>query len=78
MHVFGLLLLLVQVGLPPVNAAPMAPDPVIIMDDGQIVYLAEHPTHRVVTVVLCLTYAILLALAQGMLMKWKCSSMSRV
>lgn len=71
MHVFGLLLLLVQVGLPYVNAAPMAPDPVIIMDDGHIVYLAEHPTHRVVTVVLCLFYAILLALAQGMSDPWK-------
>jgi hypothetical protein len=65
MHTFRSLLVLWQVGLPLVYAAPIQNDPIIIGDDDSIVYLAEHPAHRIAAIVLCISYAFLLALAQG-------------
>jgi hypothetical protein len=65
MHTLGVLLVVLQVGLPHVNAVPMKTDPIIIDGDNRVVFLAEHPDHRTITVVLCIFYAFLLALAQG-------------
>jgi hypothetical protein len=54
-------------GSPFVTASPvpLAPDPIIITSGDTIIYLAEHPDHRVTVVVLCIFYASLLAFAQG-------------
>jgi hypothetical protein len=65
MHTFSVLLVLGQVGLPLVRGAPLPPDPIIIGPDDRIVYLAEHPDHRIAAIILCIFYAFLLALAQG-------------
>jgi hypothetical protein len=65
LHSLGTLLMVLQVGLPHVEAAPIGDDPIIISGNDKIVYLAEHPDHRITNVVLCIFYAFLLALAQG-------------
>jgi hypothetical protein len=65
MHALGTLFLVLQVGLPHVEAVPIGEDPIIISGNDKIVYLAEHPDHRITNVVLCIFYAFLLALAQG-------------
>jgi hypothetical protein len=64
-HILRSLLVLWQVGLPLIHAAPLGPDPIIIQSDGNIVYMADHPAHRIAAIVLCIFYAFLLALAQG-------------
>lgn len=67
MHITIPIFVVLQAGLPLVTASPipLAPDPIIIEDGDKIIYLAEHPDHRVTVVVLCIFYASLLAFAQG-------------
>jgi hypothetical protein len=65
MHTLQFLLVLWQVGLPLAHAAPIRPDPIIIGDDNHIIYLVDEPAHRIAAIVLCISYAFLLALVQG-------------
>jgi hypothetical protein len=65
MHTLQCLLVLWQAGLPLVHAAPIRPDPIIIGDDNRIIYLVDEPAHRIAAIVLCISYAFLLALVQG-------------
>lgn len=67
MHITIAVIVVLQTSLPLVTAAPMplGPDPIIIEGDDNIIYMAEHPDHRITAVVMCIFYASLLAFAQG-------------
>ncbi|KAH7391127.1 hypothetical protein DE146DRAFT_663561 [Phaeosphaeria sp. MPI-PUGE-AT-0046c] len=67
MHMTTSAIVVLQAGLLAVTAAPvpLGPDPIIIEGDDNIIYMAEHPDHRVTAIVLCIFYASLLAFAQG-------------
>jgi hypothetical protein len=62
----GFLLALSQVGLPLVMGAPLETDPVTVEGHDRLTVFGQHPAYRTVTVVLCILYAFLLALAHGM------------
>lgn len=67
MHITIPVVVVLHTSLPLVVAAPMPlePDPIIIGPNDNIIYLAEHPDHRITVVVLCIFYASILAFAQG-------------
>jgi hypothetical protein len=66
MSAIGFLLALLQVGLPLVVAAPLATDSVTVEGHDHSAVFGQHTGYRTVTVVLCILYAFLLALAHGM------------
>ena len=46
------------------NALPLRLDPIIVGENG-VVNLAEQPEHRTAAVAVCISFALLLASAQG-------------
>jgi hypothetical protein len=65
MSTFGFSLVLWQVSIPLVVAAPMETDPVMVENNGHVVVFGQHPAYRIAAVVTCILYASLLALAHG-------------